>query len=134
MKKIALYPFLLLLLVYSCGNKTTSSDKKTFTIDHPNAAQFEWMINNYKEAFITDVEHEYIAGDTLILYQAYFITKNTKDTVSLFFCKNQNDAITLSKNHFIDLTYGVNGGVLFVVQGQDEYRTNDLLSWFAGEE
>ena len=103
-------------------------------LEHPNTKQFEWMLNNYKETFLTDVEHQYIAGDTLIQYQAYFYTENSKDTVSLFFCNNQNDALTTAKNYYTNKPYGLNGAVLFVINSNDEYRINDLLSWFAREE
>jgi len=103
-------------------------------LEHPNTKQFEWMLNNYKETFLTDEEHQYIAGDTLIQYQAYFITENSNDSISLFFCKNQNGALNIAENYYANKPYGANGAVLFVINSNDEYRTNDLLSWFSGEE
>lgn len=152
--------FLLLFISLSCqqGNNnaesenadvevqlsdTTEVEKTTIHLDemdgHPNKEQMEWMLNNYEEEFvILEKDWKPLEQDSLVQERYHFYTKTSNVAVDLFFCSHQNDALTFAESNFPAVDgapkTGVNGAVLFVVEGDDEYKVNNVLSWFAGEE
>lgn len=106
---------------------------------HPNQEHMEWFLNNYTEEFVWSGEDwKTLKHENLVQIGYNFRTKESNVAVTLIFCKNQQDALTIAKANFpvIDgmQIAGVNGGVLFVVQGEDQYKVNSVLGWFAGEE
>jgi hypothetical protein len=107
--------------------------------DHPNKEDMEWFLNNYKEEFIAaDVDWKSLKHEGLIQKGYNFRTKSSNISLIFLFCKEQQDALIIAKANFpiIDglQKAGVNGGVLFVAQGDDQYNVRDILGWFAGEE
>ena len=139
--------FLIGLISSSCQNQANESDRKDEEVkvqligidDHPNKEHMEWFLNNYEEEFITsEVDWKILEHDSLIQKEYHFHTKLSNVSLTLTFYKNQEDALTVADANFTvyDSIYpcGVNGGVLFMAQGDDQYKVNDVLSWFAGEE
>lgn len=152
-------PILILLglISLSCQNNTDISDKKVEVQlidaikskkpkiqldgidDHPNKEPMEWLLNNYKEEFIaSEVEWKTLEHEDLMQKGCNFHTKSSDIYLMLIFCKHQDDALIIADANFpvVDEVQiaGVNGGVLFVVQGDDPYKVNDVLGWFSGEE
>ncbi len=107
--------------------------------EHPNKETMEWFLNNYAEEFIESNESWDVLVHQKLIQKGYeFRTKSSNISLILIFCKNQKDALLIAEANFPVVNgvkkAGVNGGVLFVVEGEDEYKVNDVLGWFAGEE
>jgi hypothetical protein len=147
---------LILLPIYSCTNEGQIDDAvDTDTItdiipedeyhirlidlddEHPNKSQMEWMLNNYNEE-LSVVEKPLTVNHDSLIIKEYFFRTPSKIDLDLIFCNHQDDALIIGEQHFsnteFNQKYGVNGAVLFVASGPDEYKVNDLLGWFAGEE
>jgi len=145
------------LISFSCQNHTDISDKKDEVQlidaneskkpkiqldgidDHPNKEPMEWFLNNYKEEFIaSDVDWKTLQHEDLVQKGYNFHTKSSNMSLILIFCKHQDDALIIAdaNSPVVDEVQiaGVNGGVLFVAQGNDRGEAVDVLSWFAGEE
>ena len=126
-------------------DSSTGKDGKTkiqldgLSDTHPNKKHMEWFLNNYEEAFIeSDVAWKALEHQNLIQKGYHFRTKASNISVILIFCKHQNDALIIAEANYPVVKggqiAGVNGGVLFVVEGSDQYEVNEVLSWFAVEE
>lgn len=136
------------LILLSCqnqANKTNAKDEKIklqlngLSEEHPNKETMEWLLNNYKEEFIVSKEDWSTIENGNLIQKGYkFHAKLSNVSLILIFCKNQQDALTIGEtNGFLNDTLhmcGVNGSVLFVAQGNDQYEVNSVLQWFAGEE
>ena len=160
MKTPIIMLFFLLFMSSSCqqGNNNAETENKNGEIQsngaevvekakirldeidgHPNQEQMEWLLNNYEEEFIIlEKDWKPLEHDSLVQERYHFYTKTSKIAVDLFFCSNQNDALTIADANFPAVdgaqVTGVNGGVLFAVEGDDQDKVNQVLSWFAGEE
>ena len=139
------------LIFLSCQSQNQSQANKSDTkvenvkvqligIDeHPNKEYMERFLNNYKEEFIAyEEDWKALEHENLIQKGYNFHTKLSNVSLILIFCKNQQDALTIAAANFPVVNdvqiAGVNGGVLFVAQGNDRGEVVDVLSWFAGEE
>lgn len=147
MKFSILIPYLIVLIFFSCQNQANKHDVENEKVkvqlkgidNHPNKAHMEWLLNNYEEEFIaSEVNLKTLEHDNLIQIGYNFHTKLSNVSLILIFCKNQQDAVTIAYANFPVVegvqSTGVNGGVLFVVQGNDQNKVDDVLGWFAGEE
>ena len=104
--------------------------------EHPNRSQFEFFLNNYEEAFLpTKIDSTDFINQGSIVGPFCFITEKTDVKVILFFGDHQDHLIDFADtNAFTVGNYGVNGGGLFVAEGDDQYDVWGVLGWFAGEE
>ncbi len=110
--------------------------------DHPNKGHMEWFLNHYKEEFIvsdaSDTDWKTLEHADLMQKGFSFHTAMSNVSLILIFCKHQDDALIIAGANFpvVDEVQmaGVNGGVLFVAQGDDPDEVTSVLSWFAGEE
>jgi hypothetical protein len=148
MKNSILILILLGLISFSCQNESKMpnliDEKNNIKLnglndEHPNKNQMEWFLNNFQEEFLEDKKKSgTLEGENLIQKGYFFQTKLSDVSLSLFFCKNQQDALRIGESNFsvnnIHQKYGVNGAVLFVVEGKDKLKVNSVLSWFSGEE
>lgn len=148
MKNSILILILLGLISVSCQNESKMpnliDEKNNIKLnglndEHPNKNQMEWFLNNYQEKFIEDKENlGTLEGENLIQKGYNFHSELSDVSLSLFFCKNQQDALKVGASNFSPNNscqkYGVNGAVLFVVEGKDKLKVNSVLSWFSGEE
>lgn len=132
---------LLSFISFSCQNQVnpqhSNTDKMSLQLnnEHPNKEQMEWFLNNYEEEFIANKENnDSLMSEHLIQKKYYFQTKSSNVSLTLIFCNNQQDALTIGSTNFNNQKYGVDGAVLFVVEGNDNLEVNSVLSWFSGEE
>ena len=116
----------------------TESSSHQFTAlaeDNPTKTHFESLLNTYYEEFeelpFGEVDFE---SSELVYGYTLFRTVETKTEVRFFFADKQSDLITFAQANFQEGYYGVNGGGLFLVAGDDDQSLNDVLSWFAGQE
>lgn len=119
--------------------KGTKIRLHTLSDDHPNKKQMETLLNTYDEKFIFAKVNEIPLKQEWLIQKRYdFRTKKSELSLTLIFCKNQQDALDIGEVNFNSTDnhpkYGVNGAVLFVVNGKDERKINDVLSWFSGDE
>lgn len=117
----------------------TEAPLHKLSIDHPNKNQMETFLNTYKEEFILEEEIKVVLEHENLIQKRYdFYTKESGIHLTLIFCKNQEDALKIAETNFYSTKdhqeYGVNGAVLFVVNGKDDGKINTVLSWFSGEE
>lgn len=141
MKNSFIALFLLSFISFSCQNQVNPQHAKTekmniqLNVEHPNKKQMEWFLNNYEEEFVTHQEHnDSLMGEHLIQEKYYFQTKSSNILLTLIFCNNQQDALTIGVKNYHNQKYGVNGAVLFVIDGKDNLKVDSMLSWFSGEE
>jgi hypothetical protein len=132
----------------SCSNQSKSGDKnnaktkitlKDVSKEHPNKEKMESLLNNYEEEFIEEkVDLDSLKNRKLIQNIFCFKTKESGLSLYLIFCSNSENALIVGDTNFSskenNQDYGTNGAVLFVVKGNDKYKVNSLLSYFAGEE
>lgn len=103
--------------------------------DNPTRIQFESLLNSFYEPF-EEVPYEEIELKSPELVHGFsqFKTTESQTTVKFYFADFQNDLIEFGQLNFTEGLYGLNGGGLFYVYGDDEQAVNDVLSWFSGAE
>lgn len=106
--------------------------------DHPNKKQMELLLNTYEDELIMEKEiNEDLNLIHLVLNRFEFHTKSKDINLTLMFFNNQQDALKLAEANFVNTgteKFGINGATLFVVKGQNEYKLNNAIAWFSGEE
>ena len=138
---------LLSLLSFSCSNKLMSGggdqkpkiSLKGLKDENPDKNRMESFLNHYKEEFMEQqADKVSLQHQDLIQGIYHFQTKQSGISVVLIFCDSWSDANTVGKTNFSSTEnhqkWGTNGGVLFVVKGNDPYAVNDVLGYFSGEE
>ena len=103
--------------------------------DNPTKGHFEALLNSFYEDFeeVMFIDDD-LESTELVYGFTQLRTVESKTTVKFFFADYQNDLIDFGESNFQEGYWGVNGGGLFVVSGEDEQVMNDVLSWFNGEE
>lgn len=103
--------------------------------DNPTKEHFESLLNGYYEDFeeIPFGEVDFVSSE-LVYGFTQFRTIETNTHVKFFFADHQDDLIAFGQKNFEEGYYGVNGGGLFLVSGEDDQSMNDVLSWFSGQE
>ncbi len=148
MKKSILILILIGFISFSCKAQSIKSARKVEKVKiqlnglsdaHPNKEAMEWFLNSYEEEFIESKEDWNVLEHQGLIQKGYnFRTKSSNISVIIIFCKNQQDALIIAEANFPIINgvkkVGVNGGVLFVAEGEDQYKVNAVLGWFAGEE
>ncbi len=147
-KVIAIFSFFLFISCNPPEKASPHSESKVlveedfdygFDPDHPNSEQFNFFLNNYTEEII-EVEADWSEWKKkeLVLDRYAYRTKDSDISILLIFCSHQNDCISICSANFEppknNSIWGVNGGVAFVISGEDINVINDLAGYFAGEE
>ncbi len=103
--------------------------------DNPTRIQYESLLNSFYEPFEElPYEEIEIKSSELVYGFSQFRTTESRTTVKFYFADFQDDLIEFGQLNFVEGLYGVNGGGLFYVTGEDDQAVNDVLSWFSGAE
>lgn len=110
-----------------------------FDPNHPNSEQFNFMLNEYNDEFlVSEIDWSPWENEHLILNRYSYRTVGSNLDLYLIFCSHQNDCISICQANFEpqnnNLIWGVNGGVAFVVSGENIDEINQLVGFLAGEE
>ena len=114
-----------------------NGDIKLFP-DDPTIKRAEYFLNHCEIKFVPiEIDH-YWNKYELVKNEYYFKSKDDCLMLSLFFFEHQSNAIEFGETNFLGTNelsnWGVNGPMLFYIDGKNESDVSYLLGYFAGEE
>lgn len=106
---------------------------------HPNVGTAEYFINHTQERFIQDPSQEKKWIQEGLLLKAFNFRSTVSATlIHILFFDSQTEAIAFEKANNLHKSTTLrsvpNGAVLYVIQSDDKYKTDELVGWFAGKE
>ena len=114
-----------------------NGDIKLFS-DDPSIMRAEYLLNRCEIKFFPlEIDH-YWNKYELVKNEYYFKSKDDEILLSLYFFEHQKNAIEFAEANFPETNefsnWGVNGPMLFHIDGKNESDVSYLLGYFAGEE
>lgn len=98
-------------------------------LNHPNSRNAEAFLNSWEEPFIEEKD-----GTNSFVFRS----TDSKTKVALSFFDSYSEADEFGAAHFDAIKgnsmWSVNGGMLFIVSGDDIDKVRSLISHFAGRE
>ena len=118
-------------------NSNNDEDIKLYS-DDPTIKRAECFLNQSKIKFHQLEKDPTWKYHYFVKNEYYFLSNNNNTMLSLFFFDDQKLAIGFAEANFPEtnklLNWGVNGPMLFHVNGKDESDVSYLLGYFSGEE
>ena len=109
-------------------------------IDHPAATRASFFLNHINESLI-EVPMEWQAwkmSDHMSGGGKFKSTGENPVTITVLLCDSYHDGNEIAKANKLLVTsyakWGVNGDILYYVEGEDTDKISTILSLFAGEE
>ncbi|TAF65672.1 MAG: hypothetical protein EAZ55_07875 [Cytophagales bacterium] len=110
-----------------------------FDFSHPNAQQMQSLVNSYGDVWLLG-KPDWVTWqhEDLIQKRFYMSTHAGKASLTLVFCKTQADAQKIAEVNFPKNSettqWGLNGAVVFLIQSNDKWLKDAIISHLAGEE
>ena len=113
----------------------------SLNIDHPNSRRMEFFLNSV-DAELVEIPFDWktlLLSDRISGGRKFKSTDdNTPIIITVLLCDSYHDANEIAKlNDFPSkptARWSLNGGLLYVVESEDEETVGEILSLFAGKE